>query len=352
MSLSDTPWDTCLFPLVRRPVKPQRASVSWDADDFINKSNIFAPTLCSLRSRRLAFKWQNKRNENVSTIKQWSRVGGFEGRVTSLCCWIEISGDAERERWGERGREGGREELLLPNYSDWAGSALFTNRTRFSNPGSPNLTSKHRGAPDWETGRERDHQKETTTHKKTLCHYFWPVFTLPPLLKLHHHFHTGLSHHLDYMLLFFWFFSWRRDIHRKKESSSCPTHASSFCPFSSRCFCWGGDLNLWGCVYFFLLLPCASFLEPQSPFGCAERAGRSAAVHYMEVVGCKTEAGSCTLRPGPGAMLFHGISGDHIQGIMEEMERRSKTESRLAKGMQLNGRESVRARPSRVWNNG
>lgn len=41
-------------------------------------------------------------------------------------------------------------------------------------------------------------------------------------------------------------------------------------------------------------------------------------------------------------MLFHGISGDHIQGIMEEMERRSKTESRLAKGMQLNGRESVR----------
>uniref|UniRef100_A0A673C7X5 LIM/homeobox protein Lhx9 n=1 Tax=Sphaeramia orbicularis TaxID=375764 RepID=A0A673C7X5_9TELE len=61
----------------------------------------------------------------------------------------------------------------------------------------------------------------------------------------------------------------------------------------------------------------------------------------MEVVGCKTEAGSCTLRPGPGAMLFHGISGDHIQGIMEEMERRSKTESRLAKGMQLNGREST-----------
>ncbi|GLD49823.1 LIM/homeobox protein Lhx9 isoform X4 [Lates japonicus] len=81
--------------------------------------------------------------------------------------------------------------------------------------------------------------------------------------------------------------------------------------------------------------------EPQSPLGCAERAGRSAAVQYMEVVGCKTEAGSCTLRPGPGAMLFHGISGDHIQGIMEEMERRSKTESRLAKGMQLNGREST-----------
>uniref|UniRef100_A0A663LIQ1 LIM homeobox 9 n=1 Tax=Athene cunicularia TaxID=194338 RepID=A0A663LIQ1_ATHCN len=36
-------------------------------------------------------------------------------------------------------------------------------------------------------------------------------------------------------------------------------------------------------------------------------------------------------------MLFHGISGGHIQGIMEEMERRSKTESRLAKGGQMNG---------------
>lgn len=263
------------------------------------------------------------------------------------------------EREMGREREGGREELLLPNYSDWAGSALFTNRTRFSNPGSPNLTSKHRGAPDWETGRERERErspKRNNNTQKNFVSLFWPVFTLPPLLPPQTP--PPLPHRpvasFGLYVVFFGFFSWRRDIHRKKESSSCPTHAvvSSFCPFSSRCFCWGGDLNLWGCVYFFLLLPCASFLEPQSPFGCAERAGRSAAVHYMEVVGCKTEAGSCTLRPGPGAMLFHGISGDHIQGIMEEMERRSKTESRLAKGMQLNGRESVRARPSRVWNNG
>lgn len=44
-------------------------------------------------------------------------------------------------------------------------------------------------------------------------------------------------------------------------------------------------------------------------------------------------------------MLFHGISGGHIQGIMEEMERRSKTEARLAKGTQLNGRDAVRTNP-------
>lgn len=60
----------------------------------------------------------------------------------------------------------------------------------------------------------------------------------------------------------------------------------------------------------------------------------------MEIVGCRAEENTCPFRPP--AMLFHGISGGHIQGIMEEMERRSKTESRLAKGGQMNGRETVR----------
>ncbi|XP_049713666.1 LIM/homeobox protein Lhx9 isoform X4 [Loxodonta africana] len=58
----------------------------------------------------------------------------------------------------------------------------------------------------------------------------------------------------------------------------------------------------------------------------------------MEIVGCRAEDKSCPFRPP--AMLFHGISGGHIQGIMEEMERRSKTEARLAKGAQLNGRDA------------
>ncbi|KAJ7986234.1 hypothetical protein DPEC_G00337840 [Dallia pectoralis] len=63
---------------------------------------------------------------------------------------------------------------------------------------------------------------------------------------------------------------------------------------------------------------------------------------YMEVVGCKAPVSSSTLhRSGGGTMLFHGISGDHIQGIMEEMERRSKTDARLAKSVQIHGRESV-----------
>ncbi|XP_016020580.1 LIM/homeobox protein Lhx9 isoform X6 [Rousettus aegyptiacus] len=58
----------------------------------------------------------------------------------------------------------------------------------------------------------------------------------------------------------------------------------------------------------------------------------------MEIVGCRAEDSACPFRPP--AMLFHGIAGGHIQGIMEEMERRSKTEARLAKGAQLNGRDA------------
>ena len=66
----------------------------------------------------------------------------------------------EREREGERG------ELLLPNYSDWAGSAPFTNRTRCWNPVSPNLTSKHRGAPDWENRENRERERERVRERE------------------------------------------------------------------------------------------------------------------------------------------------------------------------------------------
>lgn len=143
-----------------------------------------------------------------------------------------------------REREGGREELLLPNYSDWAGSALFTNRTRFSNPGSPNLTSKHRGAPDWETGREREREitKKKQQHTKKLCVIILAsVHTPSPPPSSNSTTTSTPACRIIWTICCFFlgFFSWRRDIHRKKESSSCPTHAvvSSFCPFSSRCFC-------------------------------------------------------------------------------------------------------------------
>lgn len=64
----------------------------------------------------------------------------------------------ERERESEKGRErgGGDEGGGVRGNSSYQiiqtgqalGFAPFTNRTRFSNAGSPNLTSKHRGSPD------------------------------------------------------------------------------------------------------------------------------------------------------------------------------------------------------------
>ncbi|CAJ0967923.1 unnamed protein product [Ranitomeya imitator] len=80
-----------------------------------------------------------------------------------------------------------------------------------------------------------------------------------------------------------------------------------------------------------------SHLLPDLPL-CVD-AGRNVRVLYMEIVGCRTEESAYPFRPA--AMLFHGITGGHIQGIMEEMERRSKSaDSRLAKTIQVNGRET------------
>ncbi|KAG7265674.1 hypothetical protein CRUP_003907, partial [Coryphaenoides rupestris] len=80
----------------------------------------------------------------------------------------------------------------------------------------------------------------------------------------------------------------------------------------------------------------ASALQPTTTsiyLGGFRALGESDAEVYGRGSGlAKAEAGRCALRPGPGAMLFHGISGDHIQGIMEEMERRSKTDSPPGQG--------------------
>lgn len=157
----------------------------------------------------------------------------------------------------ENERERVRGELLLPNYSDWAGFALFTNRTRFSNPGSPNLTSKHQGTPDWDIGREKSPKR----NKKKLCVIIFGECSHcspPPLLPPHHHhhFHTGLSRHLDY--IFFsgeeTFTGTRKKLVHHHHHSSCPTHVvvSSFFFLSSSCLCslprrWSESLGLCCC---------------------------------------------------------------------------------------------------------
>lgn len=272
-----------------------------------------------------------------------ARTGSFWGESDSS---LLVNRNQWRER--EREREGNSSYQIIQT-----GQALLSSQIGHG--------SQIQAVPIWPpstkeplTGNsgERNHQKETRTNFVSL--FLASVHTAAPSPPpspppLPHRFVASFGLYL--------FFSWRRDIHGKKEKPGAPP---PLLLLSHPCCCsffvfllfqlplHSAEEVIWipGVVLF-----CVPLSEPQSPFGCAERAGRCAAVQYMEVVGCKTEAGSCTLRPGPGAMLFHGISGDHIQGIMEEMERRSKTESRLAKGMQLNGRESVRARATCVWIN-
>ncbi|CAK6442307.1 unnamed protein product [Pipistrellus nathusii] len=56
----------------------------------------------------------------------------------------------------------------------------------------------------------------------------------------------------------------------------------------------------------------------------------------MEIAGRRAADQACPSRPA--AMLFHGLPGGHLQGLVEEMERRSKGDARLAKGAPLGGR--------------
>uniref|UniRef100_A0A4W3H713 LIM homeobox 2b n=1 Tax=Callorhinchus milii TaxID=7868 RepID=A0A4W3H713_CALMI len=59
----------------------------------------------------------------------------------------------------------------------------------------------------------------------------------------------------------------------------------------------------------------------------------------MEVVGSKPQQqDTCGWRQP--AMLFHGISGSEIQGVMEEMERRSKSEGAVSSGIDMGERET------------
>lgn len=87
--------------------------------------------------------------------------------------WRENDRERERKRRrdsekseGERGRERGTPPTKLFRLGRLCG--LFTNRTRFSNPGSPNLTSKQQGTLDGEIGREQAPKR----NNKKLCVIF------------------------------------------------------------------------------------------------------------------------------------------------------------------------------------
>ncbi|GCC29128.1 hypothetical protein chiPu_0007565 [Chiloscyllium punctatum] len=62
-------------------------------------------------------------------------------------------------------------------------------------------------------------------------------------------------------------------------------------------------------------------------------------LRLMEVLGSKSEQDTCNFRQS--AMLFHGISGGEMQGVMEEMERRSKNEPGISSGVDMGERETT-----------
>ncbi|XP_061117265.1 LIM/homeobox protein Lhx2 isoform X2 [Conger conger] len=47
----------------------------------------------------------------------------------------------------------------------------------------------------------------------------------------------------------------------------------------------------------------------------------------MEVLGCRSEENTCNFLPSAAAMLFHGLPGGEMHGVMDEMDRRGKSDS-------------------------
>jgi hypothetical protein len=47
----------------------------------------------------------------------------------------------------------------------------------------------------------------------------------------------------------------------------------------------------------------------------------------MEIFGCRSEENTYNIIPSAATMLFHGLPGGDMHGVVEEMERRGKSES-------------------------
>lgn len=50
-------------------------------------------------------------------------------------------------------------------------------------------------------------------------------------------------------------------------------------------------------------------------------------VRLMEVLACRSEGDACKCSPPVSTMLFHGLPGGEMQGVIDEMDRRVKGES-------------------------
>lgn len=178
-----------------------------------------------------------------------------------------------------REREREREELLLPNYSDWAGFAGFTQIGHGSKlPVVPTWPPSNTEPLTAKSGDEKSPKKKKRAQKLWVIIFFPRVSTVksPSLLP------SPSRRFVASFGLYFFFFL-RKD--GKKEGKKlvhhhpdCPTHAvdsSAFLFFQlpfSLARSWSPSLGPSWC--------CVPLPQPQSPLGCAERPGRSAAPNY------------------------------------------------------------------------
>lgn len=47
----------------------------------------------------------------------------------------------------------------------------------------------------------------------------------------------------------------------------------------------------------------------------------------MDILACRSEENSYSILPSAATMLFHGLPGGDVHGVVEEMDRRGKSES-------------------------
>lgn len=47
----------------------------------------------------------------------------------------------------------------------------------------------------------------------------------------------------------------------------------------------------------------------------------------MDILACRSEENSYNILPSAATMLFHGLPGGDVRGVVEEMDRRGKSES-------------------------
>lgn len=64
----------------------------------------------------------------------------------------------------------------------------------------------------------------------------------------------------------------------------------------------------------------------------------------MDILACRPEENSYNILPSAATMLFHGLPGGDVHGVVEEMDRRGKSESvAISSAIDMGESETVRS---------